>query len=155
MAFAGERSLVSLGAKGDLARWDLALIEAPVRASLEGVLALRGEKTSVLLRTRGGVARVHGRTLKAQRTTEADAFEEPETVPSRSHDGAPTLALPDGARALVATPDAVLVVDRATGETLATLDGLGSLATALAASPSGRVAAASDGASIVTWKVPS
>ncbi len=108
----------------------------------------------MLLRTREGVARLHGRTLEPQRTTASEAFEDPEAVPSLSHSGAPTLALPDGARALVATPDAVLVVDRATGEATASLDGLGALAKALAVSPSGRVAAATDGASIVTWKVP-
>lgn len=155
LAFAGDRALVSLGAKGDLTAWDLSLANPPAHASIDGASALRGEKTSVLLRTRDGVARVHGRTLKPQRTTASDTFEDPEAAPSLSHSGAPTLALPDGARALVATPDAVLVVDRSTGETTASLDGLGALATALAVSPSGRVAAATDGRSIVTWKVPS
>jgi len=123
LAFEREKTVVSLGHDGEIARWDLTLTNPPRRT--QG--------------TDADVAAIVG---------------EPETTPARSPDGGVTLALPDGARALVATPGTVLVVDRATGQSLASLTGLAGMAEALAVSPSGRLAAASDGASLVVWKLP-
>ncbi|MFO0603735.1 MAG: WD40 repeat domain-containing protein [Polyangiales bacterium] len=136
MAFVGEKALVTLGARGDLARWDLTWSDAPTRATpgAEGV-ELAGERAAVLLRTAGGVLRLHGRTLKQAASLPPSAWAPP--------------AAPD----LRAAPDGLRLHD-ASGAHVATLSGPVGAATAWARSPSGKLVAASDGAKLLVWKAP-
>jgi len=137
MAFVGEKALVTLGAGGDLARWDLTWSDAPARAEAPGAegTALAGERASVLLRTADGVLRLHGRTLKRTAALAPGAWAPPATLDLRAE--------PDGLR-----------LHNASGAHVATLAGLDGAATAFACSPSQKLVAASDGATLQVWKMP-
>ncbi|MFO0647122.1 MAG: hypothetical protein U0326_12845 [Polyangiales bacterium] len=100
------------------------------------------------------VEHVSGSTLRRLTKRAAYSFEALEEVASRARDGGVTLALPDGTRALVATREGACVVERETGETVATLEGMRGPAKALAVSAKGNQVAATDGEMIAVWKLP-
>ncbi len=155
LAFVRETALASLGHDGEVARWDLAMRDPTARALFGrgSASGIRSAGKDLLVRTAEGVVQADGATLLVQRTVSDDRFEALEEVASLARDGGVTLAFPDGKRALVATREGACVVDRATGETLATLEGLGGSARALAVSAKGAQVAASDGETIAVWKL--
>jgi WD40 repeat protein len=156
LAFLGEGALASLGRDGEVARWDFALRDPTVRARPGQGTAngIRSAGKDLLVRTAEGVEHLRGSNLRRLPKPTAHTFEALEEVASLARDGRVTLALPGGTRALLSSREGALVVDRATGETLVTLDGLRGPATALAVSAKGARVAASDGETIAVWKLP-
>ncbi len=156
LAFPAERAIASLGRDGEIARWDLAMTAPTVRARPDKVPTngIRSAGKDLLVRRGEVVGLVDSATLKPSRKSTAHGFEALEEVASLARDGGVTLALPDGKRALLATREGACVVERETGETLATLEGLRGPAKALAVSAKGNQVAATDGEIIAVWKLP-
>lgn len=156
LAFVGERAIASLGRDGEIARWDFEVMDPTVRDRPDGGSAngIRSAGRDLLVRCGEVVEHVSGSTLRRLTKRAAYSFEALEEVASLARDGGVTLALPDGTRALVATREGACVVERETGETVATLEGMRGPAKALAVSAKGNQVAATDGEMIAVWKLP-
>ncbi len=130
----------------------------PHRMHADGVraLAFESERAVLSIGSEGELVRwdLRGFDPPARVAAPKRGLVPSEPAPECVREGGVTLSLSDGRRALAAASNSVQLVERSTGQVLATLEGLARQATSLAVSPAMRTAAASDGEAIVVWKLP-